>query len=148
MLKSGTERGMTGNGKADEKNDFNIDNVKNNNEVFYYSRKSVRNACDDPEDGNNREKASDGRARIVSNEMGNGNKKGGNNIRNSVDKLEYNGIKGKKMKAKNDVDEGVTKRAEDDYANSKRKISVSKACEHRVMQTKARKRKEHRRTLT
>ncbi|RIB05595.1 hypothetical protein C2G38_2047476 [Gigaspora rosea] len=83
----GKGRGMTGNGKADEKNDFNIDNgkkkgvnkydipiieVKNNNEVFYYSRKSVRNACDDPEDGNNREKASDGRARIVSNEMGNG----------------------------------------------------------------------------
>ncbi|CAG8449948.1 16141_t:CDS:2 [Gigaspora rosea] len=216
MLKSGTEKGITRNSKADKKNNFNINNVdkrelnndnrlndddeirktevnkydipvieiKNNDKVFLHSQKSVRNAYDDPEDSNNREKASDSRARIVSNEMGNGkgihdekkfkycheykfhdkksccdeylacdyrlvkkiegNKKGGNDIRNSVDKLEYNRMKGKEITVKNNADKGVTKRAEDNYANSKRKISVSKACKYRVMQTKARKRKEHR----
>ncbi|CAG8790233.1 20558_t:CDS:2, partial [Gigaspora rosea] len=59
LMKSGTERGVTGNSKADKKNDFNVDNGKVEREL--------------------------------NNEIER-NKRDSNGVRNSVDKLEYNGM--------------------------------------------------------
>ncbi|RIB07422.1 hypothetical protein C2G38_2214497 [Gigaspora rosea] len=79
LMKSGTERGVTGNSKADKKNDFNVDNA-------------FEGWSNDMEGDELNERKCLVDKRELNNEIER-NKRDSNGVRNSVDKLEYNGIK-------------------------------------------------------